>query len=610
MPVVTVDSKDVCRGVTATSESVLVGAAVVILLGLHSALLAWEAYIHSPTVDEPGHLAAGLSIWQHGRFDVYSVNPPLVHTIAAIPVTLMDIKTDWGNLYEAPGARPEIRLGYDFVAANGERSMWLFSLARWACIPLSLLGGYVCFLWGRAMYGSIAGILSLALWCLCPNILGHGQLITSDVAATSFAVATGYTFWCWLRLPTWWHTLKAGMALGAAELAKTTLVVFYPIMLAMWLLYRPPKRVLTNTGQWLREAVMFLVVILVSTYILNAGFGFAGTCTPLGSYRFVSKALSGTCENQRAGQLGGNRFRNTWLENVPVPLPKHYLLGIDLQRRDFETDSQCSYLRGEFSPNGWWYYYLYGLAIKVPIGTWVLLGLAATRRFWLEASFARGRQGACTLDELILITPLMTILLFVSSQTGFSHHLRYALPVLPFAYVWIGRATMLLGNRRQAVAIVLIGALTWSIASSLWVYPHCLSYFNELVGGPSGGPAHLIHSNVDWGQDLLLLKRWMKQHPEAKPFNLIYFGYFDPRHIGLEYTISAPLLSARQRRVARTQIPPGWYAVSVNIVRGYAATVSKGDGSVRYLNQKKLVVFQQLKPVAMAGYSIYVYHVD
>ncbi len=60
---------------------------------------------------------------------------------------------------------------------------------------------------------------------------------------------------------------------------------------------------------------------------------------------------------------------------MPVPLPRNYVLGIDLQKSDFENQDM-SYLRGQWRVGGWWYYYLYAMAIKVPLGTWVLLLLA------------------------------------------------------------------------------------------------------------------------------------------------------------------------------------------------------------------------------------------
>ena len=104
--------------------------AVIVLLFIHSVLLTYSAYVHSPTLNEPGHLVAGLSHWKFGRFEVYRVNPPLVKLIAALPVALIGYKEDWSGFYEGPGARPEAKMGQDFVAANAERSFFLFTIAR------------------------------------------------------------------------------------------------------------------------------------------------------------------------------------------------------------------------------------------------------------------------------------------------------------------------------------------------------------------------------------------------------------------------------------------------------------------------------------------------
>lgn len=55
--------------------------------------------------------------------------------------------------------------------------------------------------------------------------------------------------------------------------------------------------------------------------------------------------------------------------------------------------------------------------------------------------------------------------------------------------------------------IIVLGC--WLVTSSLWLYPHSLSYFNEVIGGPLNGPRHLLGSNVDWGQDLRYVKWWL-----------------------------------------------------------------------------------------------------
>ncbi len=72
------------------------------------------------------------------------------------------------------------------------------------------------------------------------------------------------------------------------------------------------------------------------------------------------------------------------------------------------------------------------------------------------------------------------------------------------------------------VSSLTIGML-WATFS---VAPHYLSFFNSLAGGPSNGWKVLGFSNIDWGQDLLYVDKWIKDHPECRPlaFELDYFG--------------------------------------------------------------------------------------
>jgi hypothetical protein len=60
--------------------------AVITLLGTQAGLLAYSATRHSPTHLEPAFLAAGISHWQFGRFELYRVNPPLVRMFTALPL--------------------------------------------------------------------------------------------------------------------------------------------------------------------------------------------------------------------------------------------------------------------------------------------------------------------------------------------------------------------------------------------------------------------------------------------------------------------------------------------------------------------------------------------
>jgi hypothetical protein len=73
-----------------------------ILLMIHSLLLGGLGAAYSPTWNESGHLAAGYRIWETGRVDLYTVNPPLVKALAAWPLLLFGPKTDWSQISPDP----------------------------------------------------------------------------------------------------------------------------------------------------------------------------------------------------------------------------------------------------------------------------------------------------------------------------------------------------------------------------------------------------------------------------------------------------------------------------------------------------------------------------
>ncbi len=591
------------------------GFFVAVLLTVHAGLLAWSAYCHSPTIDEVGHLVSGLSHWELGRFNLYCVNPPLVRLVAALPVLPAKPHTDWSKANQDPHARAEFDIGREFIAANGPSSFWYFRWARWACIPFSLLGGYICFRWARELYGLWAGYLALVLWCFCPNILAFASLITPDAGAAALGLTAAYFFWLWLKNPGWSGAFFAGLFLGLAELTKMTWVVLFPLWPLLWLVYRWPFSGLSLKAR-VRETGQLVLVLSLGLYLLNLGYGFDHTFARLGNFQFVSRTLQGQPMPNRQGQSASNRFAETWLGSLPVPVPKYYLLGIDQQKRDFEM-KWPSYLRGEWRKRGWWYYYLYGLLIKVPLGTWLLVFLAlifSMKKNRLPPGEAASLAAPTWRDELVLLAPAVVVLTLVSSQTGFNHHLRYVLPIFPFVYVWLGKvaaAAVWLGWKFRSLCL---GALTWAVAASLFVYPHNMSYFNELAGGPSGGHNHLVDSNIDWGQDLLYLKEWLDEHPEARPLGLAYFGGFDPRVLGIEFTLPAkgpPIAwDFGHPQAQKSGLKPGWYAVSVSLLRGLTFSIANGQGGWEYTGEHDAYTyFLHLRPVARAGYSIFIFHV-
>jgi hypothetical protein len=208
-------------------------------------------------------------------------------------------------------------------------------------------------------------------------------------------------------------------------------------------------------------------------------------------------------------------------------------------------------------------------------------------------------------DQLVLLAPAVVLFVMLSSQTGFSRYLRYALPIAPFCHIWIGQAARAIAARRTAASWAVVFGAVLAVTSSLAAFPHSLSYFNEIVGGPLHGADHLLDANIDWGQDVLFLKRWYDAHPEARPFFLQNFGYpaDAPQLAGIESRPMPRIENSNSpgRPAFEPSLEPGWYAISVNDLYGYRHVGSEKPW-FSYLRAEK--------PVARAGYSISIYYLS
>ena len=562
---------------------------VTMLLMAHAALLGYSATQHSPTSVESSTMAGGLRYWRTGSYDVYIVNPPFVPVAATLPVVFADPRIDWTRRKDTPH-RPELSLGSHFAKINGERGVWLFTLARWACIPLSLIGALVCFLWARELHGPLSGILAVTLWCFSPSILGHGQLASADVAAASTGVLACYGFWHWLKSPSWRKVFFTGLALGLAELTKTTWSVLFGLWLILWILWAWADHREMMLRDWLYRPAQLGTVLLTGLFVLNLGYGFEKSFQPLGKFEFVSKTLGapGTLHNRQFDS--GNRFRETFLGALPVPLPENYTLGIDLQKQDFQV-GHLSYLNGQWRFPGWWYYYLYAFGVKVPLGTLYLLFIAI-----IVTVMGRG-YSPWWRDEWTLLLPGIAVFILVSSQTGMNHHFRYVLPAFPFLIIWTSKVARCFAMKDKPIMIATVFFTTWLVGSSLWCYPHSLSYFNEFVSGPKNGGEHLLNSNIDWGQDVLYLKDWLDEHPGVMLDGLVYHGSHLASLANIPHPASFSDADYRNTNRSTDHIgpKPGWYALSVN-------SLYNQSHQYRYF-------LDHFEPVASAGYSIYIYHI-
>jgi 4-amino-4-deoxy-L-arabinose transferase-like glycosyltransferase len=577
-----------------------------LLVAAHAALVLLGTACDSATYCEPANLASGIVYWEYGRTDLYSVNPPLSKAIAAFPVRTflpLDIGGIAFPLY--PGVRPEFEAGDQLMRANSNLYWWMLILGRLSGLVWSLVGAWLVHRWAGQLFGPGPGVVALAVWCFEPTIITFAHLITPDLPAAVMTLAASYAFWRYLKTPAWGPALAAGGLLGAALLTKFTLVVLVPTFAVLGVV----ASCSLQTLRWRTGVSHLLALNLVALFVLNLGYGFEGTGAPIGQVPFVSRMLSGQPVDAPAGQAD-NRFRATGWGHLPSPFPEHFLRGIDVQKHDFEMDEKdrAVYLNGEWKVGGWYHYYLYAMLVKLPVGLGliVLLGVGwwvgNYRRFhWID-------YGCVLLVGLVLFA-------FVSSQKALNRHFRDVLLVLPGLIVAGGAAASWAGNRRWRFWTVaaLVGLQAGSVAAQA---PHTLGYFNELAGGPQNGWRHLSGSNLDWGQDLWWLKRWLERHPDTRPLYLAWYGRPACQVPGLGVVARPPqdpgaaVIPADVEDQRRLGPWPGRYAVSILHLQSAATAVANGPGGSARGTPVPYGYLWHFEPVAFAGTSLRVYDIS
>jgi len=601
------------------------GRLLAVLMLAHAALVVHASWRSSPTIDEFAHVPAGLSYWQTGTFGLYHHNPPLAKLVAAVPVLAARPVVDYGGSWARARARGEppgqVEFGEDFMRANAARYFELFRRARLPFVLVSLLGMSLVFRCARGFFGTHAGLLAAALWAFEPNLIAHAGLATTDLMATVFF------FWAFDALrraredPSAGLITLAGVVGGFALLTKFTALVFVPLGVVLALLpRRAPGDEAVPPGARLR----LLLVPVIALIVLNVGYRFEGTGQALGSFPFLSPALTkprtgGVVPHREARfyqmlyEQRQNRFEGSLLGALPVPLPRDYLLGLDEQ--SFEANpglpggGYAVALRGEIRRGGWWWYDLYALLVKLPLAIFLLALLAEAAAALVPAA----RQSVAR--EFFWMAPVIVLLTVMSAMTGLDIGVRYDLPILPFLFVGIARVAhpgvlAWLGHAGRAWIAVL---LAWLMLATLLVHPHELSYFNELAGGPRGGPRHLLDSNIDWGQDLLELRRVLDRQGVSGPIGLAYFGAVDPALAGVRYHLPPrdPRVIPPGHAVASDgpALPPGVYAVSVNFLYGLPHRLLGPGGESVASDEQAFAYFRTLRPFARAGWSIELYRV-
>jgi hypothetical protein len=387
------------------------------------------------------------------------------------------------------------------------------------------------------------------------------------------------------------RAVLAGLAAGAAFATKFSAVVLIPILIVLAsvvVLSRAPlgfdvprSRPRTATGRLSKLAVLagaLAVMAAAALALLWATYTFEARMT-----RDADAALAlGWARLERPGLVGAG-LRALHASGL---VPDAYVYGLATVVRD--SASRPAFLFGEIREGGWWYYFPVTFALKTPLALIGLLILLVLRR--------RGASGPRPRAWLFVWTPV-AIYAAAAMASGLDIGHRHLLPIYPFLFAAAGAGAAWALAARGAARFAVLVLCAWYGGSVLRVHPHYLAYFNELAGGPAGGWRYLADSNVDWGQDLRGLKRWMDDNG-VDHVKLSYFGTADPAYYGISCDRLPGKTQPDPSAIVREIAPGDVVAASVTNLQGVFLTPEER----RFMRR-----LRDSTAVARVGYSIFIY---
>ncbi len=428
-------------------------ATLLILIGVLR--IASTFRVFAETADEANHTKAGHELFQFHQYQAMTWNPPLPRLAFAVLPYLGGMRYD-PNLEFTKGLH-FVFLGHGKYEANLVR-------ARVGNLPFFVIAAVGVWLLARRLFDEAGALLALLLFTTQPVVLGYSGLVTHDVPCMAGVAVALVAFMRWLDAPNVARAMLLGAAFGFSVLCKFSSLAFVPAACAAIFAARLVHDAALRRQVW--RALATLAVVPIAGF-LTIWAGYAFTVGPVGKFA-----------------------------HVPAPAFFDGFFGIlQVDRQGF-----LSYALGHVSYTGWWWYFPFTVLVKTTLA--VLLFLAIGTWFAVRSTAYRLTYIEWTLATLATFLPGL--------RSSLDLGVRYVLPVyVPLAIAAAAVAMAMLRSAKLPVRAAAAALLAWHIVASTLAHPDYFPYFNEIA---ARNPSYfLVDSNLDWGQDILRLRRFCRQ---------------------------------------------------------------------------------------------------
>jgi hypothetical protein len=566
-------------------------------------------------MDEVAHIPSGYSYVKYQDFRLNPEHPPLLKDLAGIPLQFLDITFPTDEKFWTTDPNGQWEAGRRLLYFPGNNTEAIAFWSRFPIILIALALGFMIFKWAKELFGVKAGLLALALYAFDPNILGHNHYVTTDLGIAAFCVFAFYFFTKYLKNPNWKTIIFAGIFLGLAALAKYSSVLLFPVMglaLILYALSRKEKIEFSFLGSgkikrfWLQKLYLYIATFIV---ILAIHGLLIGIVYELNIYKMPTEKIHQLIDTQ----LGGNTkqlvspYLHKMADNTVLRPYSQYLIGFFMVFGRV-AGGNTTYFFGEVTNQSFRAYFPTVFLIKetIPLLILLLFSIAVgitmllkknlplfPKKIWENIkNYLSGHIAEFSMLSFIVLY------WYVSITGNLNIGLRHLFPTLPFMYILIAKEVSVFEKNitkkfQKYFWIIVFLLVTWIMAEVAFAYPSYLAYFNETVGGSKNGYKYVTDSNVDWGQDLKRLEKFVSDNKIQK-IRVDYFGGGDVAHYLGDKAI--PWHSALGQE-------PGWYAISATFLQNSLYyKITEGTPDYEWLRERT--------PTTNIGGSILIYKVD